>query len=42
MKGKRIFDKFGFNLPEEINHQRIPEKFLSKYNEWKYSIEASN
>ena len=42
MKGKRIFDRFGFNLPEEKKHERTPTKLLTKYKEWEYNIEASN
>lgn len=42
MKGKRIFDRFGFNLPEISNFERIPAKLLAKYDTWEYSIEASN
>ncbi len=42
MKGKRIFDRFGFNLPKskEVNH--VPAKLLSNYNEWEYDISSSD
>jgi hypothetical protein len=42
MKGKRIFDRFGFNLPEEIKTERRPAKLLSNYEDYEYELEASN
>lgn len=38
MKGKRIFDRFGFNLPKSTNISQIPAKLLSHYNEWEYDM----
>ncbi len=42
MKGKRIFDRFGFNLPTQLNYQNTPAKLLNDYQEWEYNIDASN
>jgi len=37
MKGKRIFDRFGFNLPKELIKEKKSIKLLQKYNEWEYN-----
>ncbi|WP_108801541.1 protein rep [Aquimarina sp. Aq107] len=37
MKGKRIFDRFGFNLPKKTTKQKFSAKLLSNYNEWEYN-----
>ncbi|MDD7886126.1 protein rep [Flavivirga sp. 57AJ16] len=42
MKGKRIFDRFGFNLPKSLNTEEIPAKLLSDYNEWEYDIASAD
>lgn len=41
MKGRRIFDRFGFNLPKQ---QAIEPKFslLSDYQKWSFSLEENN
>ncbi|WP_276391895.1 protein rep [Eudoraea chungangensis] len=42
MKGKRIFDRFGFNLPKATNITQIPAKLLSYYNEWEYDMTSAD
>ena len=42
MKGKRIFDRFGFNAPKGAKPKFTPAKLLSLYKEWEYSIENSD
>jgi Replication protein len=42
MKGKRIFDRFGFNLPAKTNSAITPAKLLADFQEWEYDIEVSN
>ena len=42
MKGKRIFDRFGFNLPKAINPERLPATLLLNYQEWEYDVKISN
>ncbi|MBU2904692.1 protein rep [Arenibacter algicola] len=37
MKGKRIFDRFGFNLPKSIAKHRPQAKLLSNFKEWEYN-----
>ncbi len=37
MKGKRIFDRFGFNSPKKKIKQKFSAKLLSNYNEWEYN-----
>jgi len=37
MKGKRIFDQFGFNSPRQAIKQKFSAKLLSNYNEWEYN-----
>ena len=36
MKGKRIFDRFGFNAPKIIAKENFPAKLLSNFTEWEY------
>lgn len=40
MKGKRIFDRFGFNAPKKTCIKFIPAKLLSNYREWDYDQES--
>jgi len=35
MKGKRLFDRFGFNLPKQ-NHSEASQKFVDKFIEWEF------
>lgn len=42
MKGKRIFDRFGFNVPKGINAKFIPAKLLTDYQEWEYDTKSSD
>lgn len=42
MKGKRIFDRFGFNLPKKNNKVKNTEKLLLDYSEWEYDIKSSD
>ncbi len=42
MKGKRIFDRFGFNLPKNAKNNFIPAKLLSNYNEWEYDVSSTD
>ena len=42
MKNKRIFDRFGFNLPKQSNKKNIKPQLLAKYDEWKYNPEISD
>ena len=42
MKGKRIFDRFGFNLPKQKEIKQIPAKLLSNYNEWEYDMTSAD
>ncbi len=34
MKGLRIFDRFGFNLPPNVKPQRQPARVVYDYTEW--------
>jgi plasmid rolling circle replication initiator protein Rep len=40
MKGKRIFDRFGFNAPTNTAAVRFPAKLLTDYKEWEYCNES--
>ena len=40
MKGKRIFDRFGFNAPKNTKPKYTPAKLLSTYKEWEYNAES--
>ena len=42
MKGKRIFDRFGFNAPKSTEPNYTPAKLLSIYDEWEYDTESSD
>jgi len=42
MKGKRIFDRFGFNAPNENKPQQYPAKLLADYIEWEYDVKNSD
>ncbi len=42
MKGKHIFDRFGFNLPKQKDICQIPAKLLSNYNEWEYDVTSAD
>ena len=42
MKGKRIFDRFGFNAPKSTEPKYTPAKLLSIYDEWEYNVESSD
>ena len=37
MKGKRIFDRFGFNLPEKPKSDLSPTQLLSHFKQWEYN-----
>lgn len=42
IKGKRIFDRFGFNLPKTAETVRPQVKLLRAYNEWEYSLTTAD
>lgn len=42
MKGKRIFDRFGFNLPKKNNKEKNTAKLLLDYSPWEYDIKSSD
>ncbi len=41
MKGKRIFDRFGFNLPK-TNKKSIPQKLITNFDEFTFSSTSSD
>lgn len=41
MKGKKLFDSFGFNLPQQ-NKEEVPAQLLSEFNQWYYDIELND
>ncbi len=41
MKGTRIFDRFGFDLPE-INIEKPRAKLLNHFEEWEYNINTTD
>lgn len=42
MKGKRIFDRFGFNSPYDDSLQQYPAKLLADYKEWEFDANNSD
>lgn len=42
MKGKRIFDRFGFNAPQSTKERHIPAKLLSQYKEWEFNLSTGD
>jgi hypothetical protein len=40
MKGLRIFDRFGFDLPKEQEKNSVPPIVTKNYNEWVFDIKA--
>lgn len=42
MKGKRIFDRFGFNVPTENKPEQYPAKLLANYRQWEYDSKNSD
>ncbi len=42
MKGNRIFDRFGFNLPKESNKTVNTSKKLINFDEWQFNPDLSN
>lgn len=42
MKGKRIFDRFGFDLPQLTISKAPKHQILTKYDEWEYNPEISD
>jgi len=42
MKGKRIFDRFGFDLPKNDKIKNFETKLLSSFDEWEYNSEIAN
>ncbi len=42
MKGRRIFDRIGFDASKESKPKLTPAKLLSKYNEWEYNVESAD
>ena len=42
MKGKRIFDRFGFDLPQQTTRKRIKPQLLCNYDEWEYNPELTD
>jgi len=41
MKGLRIFDRFGFNVPQQ-EKQTIPATYIDEYQEWHYDLANSD
>lgn len=41
MKGKRIFDGFGFNAPKTLPKDALA-KLLTEYREWEYDPKSSD
>lgn len=41
MKGKRLFDRFGFHLPPQPKKQG-QSKWVNQYEEWRFSLEAAD
>ncbi len=42
MKGKRIFDRFGFDLPQQNNYKSPKPQIVKNYDEWDYNPEISD
>ena len=42
MKGKRIFDRFGFNSPKKEKLEVKPPTILTNFDEWEYDIKVAN
>ena len=43
MKGKRIFERFGFNLPKNShNEKRKESQLLQDYLKWEYHPESND
>lgn len=42
MKGQRIFDRFGFNLPKESSHKKAQIRQLDNFEEWEYNPNVSD
>lgn len=42
MKGKRIFDRFGFNLPEKEKSNFYTTQLLSDFNQWEFNPALAN
>ncbi|MAZ28242.1 MAG: hypothetical protein CL868_14355 [Cytophagaceae bacterium] len=42
MKGKRIFDRFGFDSPQQTTHKQIKPQLLLNYDEWEYNPELTD
>jgi len=42
MKGKRIFDRFGFNLPEKAKNNISTTQLLSDFQQWEYNPALAN
>lgn len=38
MKGLRIFERFGFNLPKEKSKKRAPVLIVKDYQVWEYDL----
>ena len=42
MKGKRIFDRFGFDLPQQHKYKSAKPQLVNNYDEWDYNAEISD
>ncbi len=42
MKGKRLFDRFGFDLPKQPKKSKANAQFLTNYKEWAYDITVND
>ncbi len=40
MKGLRIFERFGFNLPNESPIKETQATVIKEYNEWVYDLKC--
>lgn len=42
MWGKRLFDRFGFNLPKSQKPEAVPYKIVTDYEEWLFDLKSNN
>ncbi len=42
MKSKRIFDRFGFNLPTEAKLKHYPATLLDNFREWEFNAKTND
>lgn len=42
LKGKIIFNRFGFNAPKEVKYKNASAKLLSVFNEWQFNAKSND